>query len=338
MRFVYPSTPMVDDVFVIQQKYGADMTTRTGNTTYGFNATADVTNDAMRFDAGEMATISPSGMPAATTRSTCRATTRHSVIDLREGAYSSAGGFGAYNAAQAALDVDRLPSDYLALRQRGECRQGLGSRRPLTTFTSAAVAGANEGIPLDEITGSTGNYLMENNIGIAYGAIIENAIGGDGNDRINGNYVEQRLHRRCRERHVHHCRPQHGAARRSRGGTRTVIDTSVDGIMDFGNGDDTLDLTEFGHLTIGDVSWNDATDTLLINTDARRGLRSDRAHPRHLHDRRHSLRLSRSRAERKALRACPGAPFLLAVARLADGVGFEPTVGLHPRRFSRPLP
>ena len=23
---------------------------------------------------------------------------------------------------------------------------------------------------------------------------------------------------------------------------------------------------------------------------------------------------------------------------LAEGVGFEPTVGLHPRRFSRPLP
>ena len=42
MRFLYPSTPMVDDVYVVQQKYGADMTTRTGNTTYGFNATADV--------------------------------------------------------------------------------------------------------------------------------------------------------------------------------------------------------------------------------------------------------------------------------------------------------
>ena len=26
------------------------------------------------------------------------------------------------------------------------------------------------------------------------------------------------------------------------------------------------------------------------------------------------------------------------VAQVADRVGFEPTVGLHPRRFSRPLP
>jgi Ca2+-binding RTX toxin-like protein len=31
------------------------------------------------------------------------------------------------------------------------------------------------------------DYLMENNIGIAYGAVIENAKGGEGNDRINGN-------------------------------------------------------------------------------------------------------------------------------------------------------
>ena len=27
-----------------------------------------------------------------------------------------------------------------------------------------------------------------------------------------------------------------------------------------------------------------------------------------------------------------------AIWRLAEGVGFEPTVSLHPRRFSRPLP
>ena len=40
-----------------QEKYGAEMTTRAGDTTYGFNATADVTNDAMRFDPGEMDTI-----------------------------------------------------------------------------------------------------------------------------------------------------------------------------------------------------------------------------------------------------------------------------------------
>ena len=34
---------------------------------------------------------------------------------------------------------------------------------------------------------------MENNIGIAYGAVIENAIGGHGNDQINGNQVDNVL-------------------------------------------------------------------------------------------------------------------------------------------------
>ena len=39
------------------------------------------------------------------------------------------------------------------------------------------------------VTGAEALYAdMENNIGIAYGAIIEDAKGGEGNDRINGNW------------------------------------------------------------------------------------------------------------------------------------------------------
>jgi len=40
-KWKYASTPMLHDVAAIQAKYGADMTTRTGDTTYGFNFTAD---------------------------------------------------------------------------------------------------------------------------------------------------------------------------------------------------------------------------------------------------------------------------------------------------------
>jgi hypothetical protein len=46
-----------------------------------------------------------------------------------------------------------------------------------------------------------------------------------------------------------------------------VADNSTDEIMDFGNGNDTLDLTSFAGLDLNDVLWTDATDTLLINTD-----------------------------------------------------------------------
>lgn len=41
-RWYYAQTPMLHDVMAIQAIYGAETTTRTGNTTYGFNANADV--------------------------------------------------------------------------------------------------------------------------------------------------------------------------------------------------------------------------------------------------------------------------------------------------------
>ena len=36
----YASTPLLYDIYVIQWKYGANMTTRMGDTVYGFNSTA----------------------------------------------------------------------------------------------------------------------------------------------------------------------------------------------------------------------------------------------------------------------------------------------------------
>jgi serralysin len=39
-RHHYPQTPMLHDVLAIQQRYGADLATRSGNTTYGFHADA----------------------------------------------------------------------------------------------------------------------------------------------------------------------------------------------------------------------------------------------------------------------------------------------------------
>ena len=53
------------------------------------------------------------------------------------------------------------------------------------------IESVNEGIPWAETMGY--DWLMENNIGIAYGAVIENAIGGGGDDRINGNQVNNQF-------------------------------------------------------------------------------------------------------------------------------------------------
>jgi Ca2+-binding RTX toxin-like protein len=38
---LYSSTPLIDDIGALQRLYGANMTTRTGDTVYGFNSTAD---------------------------------------------------------------------------------------------------------------------------------------------------------------------------------------------------------------------------------------------------------------------------------------------------------
>jgi serralysin len=249
MRFVYPSTPMVHDVAVIQQKYGADMTTRTGNTTYGFNSTADVTNPAMKFVPGEMLTIFTIWDAGGNDTLDLSGYYTDSVIDLRPGAYSSAGGMGAYSPALADSDPSTMSqSDYLAFVNANNAAIGLGSRTAAYDLYFGGREGANEDVPWFDIMG--GDTLMENNIGIAYGATIENAIGGHGDDRINGNSVANRL--------------------TGGGGADTFIfanDGSVDTITDFKSGTDKIDLSEVPGLNASKVFFDSANDTLRIDTN-----------------------------------------------------------------------
>ena len=253
MRFVYPSTPMVHDVWVAQQKYGADMTTRTGNTTYGFNATGDVTNAAMRFADGEMLTMFTIWDAAGNDTLDLSGYYTGSVIDLREGAYSSAGGFGAYDAAMAGVDPSTLSkADYLAFVNASNTEAGLGSRTAAYDLYFGGRAGANEGIAWSDIMGR--DWLMENNIGIAYGAIIENAIGGHGNDRINGNQADNRF--------------------TGNGGSDTFVfarygenDRSIDTITDFQTGIDKIDLSEFDGVTADHVLFDADANKLMVDTN-----------------------------------------------------------------------
>ncbi|MFT3726808.1 MAG: M10 family metallopeptidase C-terminal domain-containing protein [Terricaulis sp.] len=126
--------PQLDDIAAIQRLYGANMTTHTDDTIYGFNSnTGDdhftITSSTQGavfsiWDAGGNDTLDLSGYST------------NSDIDLREEAFSSAG-----------------PGD---------------ATSPITT---------------------DGRY----NISIAHGAVIENAIGGAGNDTITGNAVNNTL-------------------------------------------------------------------------------------------------------------------------------------------------
>lgn len=85
----YAQTPMVHDVLALQTIYGADTTTRTGNTVYGFNSNAgsNIFDFSLNqspvltiYDAGGIDTLDLSGF------------TLRAIIDLTPGAYSSAGG------------------------------------------------------------------------------------------------------------------------------------------------------------------------------------------------------------------------------------------------------
>lgn len=248
MRYMYASTPMVDDVFVIQQKYGADMSTRDGATTYGFNATSDVTNEALRFETGEMATIFTIWDGGGIDTLDLSGYYTPSIIDLREGAYSSAGGFGAYDAAAAAArsNVDSMSrAEFLSYINPANSAAGLGARDGAYDLYFGGRAGANDGVPWNEITNSVGSYLIEQNIGIAYGAVIENAIGGHGADRINGNAANNMFTGGAGADTFVLADYTGFTVPLVTGGHSTVLDDdSIDTITDFDSGFDRIDLSE----------------------------------------------------------------------------------------------
>lgn len=86
----HPAAPLLDDIAAIQLIYGANMETRTGDTTYGFNSntdrdfySADSSGDALIFavwDAGGYDTLDFSGY------------SQGQLIDLRQGHFSNVGG------------------------------------------------------------------------------------------------------------------------------------------------------------------------------------------------------------------------------------------------------
>jgi serralysin len=103
----YAQTPMLHDILTAQAKYGADPTTRTGDTTYGFNSNAgrDVFDFNLNgspylaiYDAGGNDTIDLSGYNA------------NNFVNLHAGSFSSVGQeiptLAEINAARAALAAD----------------------------------------------------------------------------------------------------------------------------------------------------------------------------------------------------------------------------------------
>lgn len=162
LNFAYPSTPMIHDIATIQSMYGANYETRAGDTVYGFNSTEvgtayDFTSNTRPvlsiWDGAGNDTIDGSGFKT------------DSLIDLNAGAFSSMGG----------------ASKFYSLAQINRARAELGfAARTEATYQYYQDLIKELGVK---------NPGFKDNISIAYGVTIENAIGGKGDDKLIANNV-----------------------------------------------------------------------------------------------------------------------------------------------------
>ena len=151
---VYASTPMMYDVEIMEQFYGAD-DDNTGNNTYSFAVSPETIQTIV--DAGGTDTIDASNQ------------TRENVIDLNAGAFSSIGIFS---------EADQVSYWATTLGVSNSAVQAV-----VDSFDASASAANSYYSAYDRTALYTGEY----NVGIAHNAVIENAVGGSANDTITGN-------------------------------------------------------------------------------------------------------------------------------------------------------
>ena len=88
----YAASPLLDDIAAAQRLYGANMTTRTGDTVYGFNSTADRLWYSAGTQLGQQAVIFAVWDAGGTDTLDFQHYANGGTIDLRQGHFSSVGG------------------------------------------------------------------------------------------------------------------------------------------------------------------------------------------------------------------------------------------------------
>jgi serralysin len=251
LLFSNPQTPMLHDIMTIQAKYGADLTTRVDDTVYGFhsnagNAIYDFNQNPYPYlsvyDAGGNDTIDLSGFNIS------------QFIDLHPGSFSSiGGGLPSADVANAYLD------NIVAIGGPDFGNYDLAAWT--STMNSFRTANANS-ISADQAflgqPAVSGIFTSEyQNFSIAYGTIIENAIGGSARDLIHGNAVDNVL-------------KGMGGNDVIRGfeGNDTIIGGVGQDVLVGGAGHDTFvfDVAEQGD-TISDFTLDDFIDLGPLNVD-----------------------------------------------------------------------
>ena len=148
-----PSTPMLHDIAAIQSIYGAKMSTRDGNTTYGFGSNNGWTFNGIAYDPYDFE-AHPGGF----------------AFTIWDG-----GGIDT-------IDASRFPSMELLDQDGRDVSQ-----------TIRLTAGEYSSIGIRNNENSSFGIPLKNNVAIAFGVTIENALGGRGDDLIVGNNVANRL-------------------------------------------------------------------------------------------------------------------------------------------------
>lgn len=178
-----PQTPLLHDVLTIQAKYGADPTTRVGNTVYFANSNAGNAVYDLEHNPFPYLCVYDAGGEDTFDFSTANSGV---FLDLRPGAFSSASaGYLSYDDAVAAMEAYNAakPDGSYAVEWNPDMYAGwIGALQSSGAGFVAAATG---------VAGVTAT--MENNISIAYNTVIENAIGGAARDYLVGNDVDNIL-------------------------------------------------------------------------------------------------------------------------------------------------
>lgn len=194
----YSAAPLLDDIAAAQEEYGANMSTRTGDTVYGFHSTADrpwfeLTSNASPaqfavWDAGGVDTFDFSGYSA------------RQVIDLRQGFFSDVGGYSGNVAIAKGVDIenaiggsgsDSITGNALANNLQGGAgsdtiQAGAGDDTISETSGSNYLRGEDGadsirgGTGFDDINGNAGNDLAAGGDGVDW------VVGGRDNDTLYG--------------------------------------------------------------------------------------------------------------------------------------------------------
>ena len=176
-----PQTPLLHDILTIQAKYGADPTTRVGDTSYFANSTAGNAVYDLAANPYPYLSVYDAGGIDTFDFSTAN---RGVFIDLRPGAFSSAAA-GAVTLAQA----NAILAEFNAATDEAQGDFPLYTSQAQVNADAdfLGTIGANRVLADTGISGITAT--SHRNISIAYNTVIENAYGGSARDYLVGNHV-----------------------------------------------------------------------------------------------------------------------------------------------------